>query len=454
MRRLLIALTVLAAVAARASAPIPAAPAPAPSTAFVLAGGGWGHGVGMSQWGAYGQAKAGRDYRQILGHYYRGTEFGTAPASVLERVRVLVRDDLASVTVASALAVFDGTGKRHVLPVGPVTIGPTLQLPVGKDGKPVAVPGPVTFRATPGEYLSVADKQYRGDLRVAKVGSRLQLVNIVGLEAYLLGVVPGEMPEDWPLEALKAQAVAARTYTLAHLLTGKGYDLNSDWRSQLYYGVRAEAPGTTQAVKETRGQIVTYEGKPAQTLYFSSSGGRTISALDAFGFDLPYLVAVDDPWDETSPNHTWATKLLTGGQLAKQFGLRESVEDVIYVSGTPGKPAVVRLATVGGGSTDVRLADVRARLGLKSTGFRFGVLRLDRPAVPAEDVVRLSGVARDIAGPVLEQRAPSGAWVTVKRLVPATNGTFTVKLKLTGTTVYRLAAGGLGGPPLTVRVAA
>jgi stage II sporulation protein D len=238
-------------------------------------------------------------------------------------------------------------------------------------------------------------------------------------------------------------------------LSGKSYDLTSDWRSQLYYGVGSEAPGTTEAVKETRGQIVTYEGQPAQTMYFSSSGGRTISALDAFGSDLPYLVAVDDPWDETSPNHVWPTQLVTGAQLAEQLGLREAVEDVTYVPGSPGKPAVVRLTTAGGATTDVRLSDARSRLGLKSTSFRLGVLRLDRPAPSTGGgVLRLTGVARNIADVMLEQRGSSGAWVTVKRLAPAPNGAFVIKLKPSGTTVYRLAAGGLAGPPVTARVTA
>jgi stage II sporulation protein D len=454
MRRLLVALAVLAAVATTASTPTTAAPGS--SIAFVLAGGGWGHGVGMSQWGAYGQANAGRDYRQILGYYYRGTELGTAPAGPLDKIRVLVGSGLGSVTVSapSAIVVVDDAGERYRLP-GSASLAPTLELPVGKNGKVVALPGPLTLRATGGANLAFSGKTYRGDIQVSKAGGRLQLVNVVGLEAYLLGVVPGEMPKDWPLEALKAQAVAARTYAIGHLLAGKSYDLTSDWRSQLYYGVGSEAPGTTQAVKETRGQIVTYDGKPAQALYFSSSGGRTISALDAFGADLPYLVAVDDPWDETSPNHVWPTQLMTGAQLARQLGLDEAVEDVTYVPGTPGKPAVVRLTIVGGKTADVRLSDVRARLGLKSTGFRLGVLRLDRPApLSAGGVLRLTGVARDIADVELEQRGSSGAWVTVKRLAPSANGTFAIKLKITATTVYRLAAGGLAGPSVTVRVTA
>ena len=176
--------------------------------------------------------------------------------------------------------------------------------------------------------------------------------------------------------------MAARTYAVRGLVEGRAFDLYSDWRSQVYYGVGSEAPAATRAVRETRGQILTYEGKPAQVFYFSSSGGRTLSALDVFGTDVPYLVSVDDPWDEASPNHRWATQLLSGAQVAKRFGLTGVVADASLVPGAPGKPAVLRLTTAAGGTSDARLSDVRARLGLKSTGFRLGVLRLDPPAAP------------------------------------------------------------------------
>ena len=427
-----------------------------PATVFVLSGGGWGHGVGMSQWGSFGQARAGRDYRQILATYYRGTEMGAAPAPLLDRVRVLVADGLAKVTVTNVAAVFDGAGTRYPVPEGTISTGPGLKLPVGVDGTQVALTGPVTIRAAKGAFLAYGDKEFRGDLRVANVGGRVQLVNVVGLEAYLLGVVPGEMPKDWPIDALKAQAVAARTYAVGHIVRGKPFDLYADWRSQVYYGVASEGPGPTRAVTETRGEILTYDGAPAQTLYFSSSGGRTISALDAFGTDLPYLVSVEDPWDAVSPNHAWPAQLLTGAQLAKRFGLKDAVADVAYVPGTPGKPAVLRLVTADGSTADARLAEVRARLGLKSTSFRLGVLRLDRPAPlrGANPVLRLTGVARDLSDVVLEQRGPSGSWVAVRRVAPAADGTFAVRLRPSGTTVYRLSADGLGSPPLTVRVVA
>ena len=452
MRRLLvIAGILLAAVVGAASG------APKPSeTAFVLSGGGWGHGVGMSQWGAFGQAKAGRGYAQILDHYYRGTELGTAPAPLIDKLRVLVAANLGKIAVSSsaAIVVIDGTGQKHRLP-GEVVVEPSLELPVGKGSVPVALSPPLTFRPTAGANLVHGGKGYRGEFQVTKAGERLQLVNALGLEAYLLGVVPGEMPKDWPLEALKAQAVAARTYAVAHLVNGKGFDLYSDWRSQLYYGVSSEAPGPSQAVRETRGQILTYEGKAAQTFYFSSSGGRTISSLDAFGSDFPYLVAVDDPWDEESPNHAWAT------QRPERVAAREAVRPSGGRRGRDVRRGHARQARRRPARDDRRRRDGRAaeRRPREARSQVDGLPARRPPARPSGRVAAEGRRAAHGRRTRRQRRGPraadaAGSWVTVKRLAPAADGTFAVKLRLAATTVYRLAAAGLGGPPLTVRVAA
>jgi len=453
MRR--IALAAVLALTVATAAVTTSSAAPPPATAFVLAGGGWGHGVGMSQWGAYGQAKAGRDYRAILGHYFRGTTLG-ASAAVPETVRVLIAEGTGSVSVSSSapIVVVDGTRATHRL-AGSVAVDAKLRLPVGPKGAMKAVPGPLRFQPTAGATLLYGDRQYRGAFDVRRVGDALQLVNAVTLEAYLLGVVPGEMPRGWPLEALKAQAVAARTYAVRKLVAGRTFDLYADWRSQVYYGIGAEAPDTSRAVRETKGQILTYDGRPAQVFYFSSSGGRTLSALDVFGSDVPYLLSVDDPWDEVSPHHRWPSRLLNASQAAKLFGLGESVADATIVPGTPGRPSVLRLTTAGGSTSELRLSDVRSRLGLKSTGFSLGVLRLDQPPVAAKGKpVTLTGAARSLIGAVLERRGPGGVWSVVEHLAASESGAFTVTLKPERTAVYRLSAGGLAGPAVTLRVSA
>jgi SpoIID/LytB domain protein len=455
MRRL--ALTVVAALAwlATTAGTSVAATAPASTPMFVLAGGGWGHGVGMSQWGAFGQAKAGRDYRTILSYYYPGTTLGPSPTPVPSKLRVLVADGLSSVTVTAkaAIAVVDAAGTRVRVP-SPFTLGAGLVLRRGS-GPPSSLQSPVTLRAVGGGRLTVGDKTYRGALRVVKADGKLQLVNVVSLEAYLLGVVPGEMPKDWPLDALEAQAVAARTYAVANIVTGKSYDLYSDARSQLYYGAEVEAPGPTRAVTQTRGQILSYDGAPAQTFYFSSSGGRTLSALDAFGVDLPYLVSVDDPWDALSPNHQWDSQVMSGAKLGQRLGLGAAVSDVAYQPGTPGNPAALRFTTTAGSVVE-RLADVRNRLGLKSLEFKLGVLRLDDPSdgPRAPGVVRFTGLARSVSDVKLERRSPSGEWVSVARIAATPDGTFAIRVRVASTTAYRLSAGDIAGPALTLRIVA
>ncbi len=428
-------------------------------TAFVLAGGGWGHGVGMSQWGAFGQAKAGRDYRTILAHYYPGTTLGPSPVTVPAKLRILVVDGASAVSVTSpgGIAVTDAAGTRARLG-GQLTLGPKLVLPNGgnrTDAKPGPLVAPVTLRAVGGGALVAAGRTYRGSLQVLVSGRKLQLVNVIALETYLLGVVPGEMPKDWPLDALKAQAVAARTYAVANLVKGRAFDLYSDARSQVYYGADAEAPGPTRAVTETRGQVLSYDGAPAETFYFSSSGGKTLSALDAFGQDLPYLVSVDDPWDEASPNHRWPTQVLGAQELARRLGLTGAVTNVAYEAGSPGTPAAIRVTTSAGTTAERRLSDVRNRLGLKSLEFTLGTLRLDRPAAAAgRGAVRLTGLARDVADVVLERRTGAGAWAQVARVAPTADGTFALRVRVAATTSYRLSAEGLAGPAVTVRVAA
>jgi stage II sporulation protein D len=284
-------------------------------------------------------------------------------------------------------------------------------------------------------------------------GTTLQAINVVGLEPYLQGVVPGEMPRGWPLEALKAQAVAARTYATVSLVKGKPFDLYSDWRSQVYYGVEEEAPSTTRAIRETRGQILTYEGLPAQALYFSSSGGRTRSAIDAYGTDVPYLVAVDDPWDDVpgNPNHRWAPTALGDVKLAAALKLAGRVVDATTTLGTDGRPVDVTFTTAAGIVTKLTARDVRTRLGLRSTSFRIGVLRLDPLQAPTGGrPYRLEGLARDVDEPRLEKRAADGSWQQARKIAAREDGSFRVFVRPGVTTTYRLTGTGVAGPLVTV----
>ena len=221
---------------------------------------------------------------------------------------------------------------------GEITVKPDLRVVV--DGKPTRLPGPLAFLPGKGALLQLDGKEYRGEIRLAVVSGALQVIDVLGLDAYLLGVVPGEVPKEWPTAALQAQAVAARSYALASIVKSRPFDLYSDTRSQVYYGVSAEAPTTTAAVKATRGEILSYAGKVATTFYYSSSGGRTASSKDVFGVVTPYLQARDDPWDTLSPYHRWAPRSFTAATLGQAFRLSGPVVDVQVAPTESGRPAV------------------------------------------------------------------------------------------------------------------
>lgn len=161
-------------------------------------------------------------------------------------------------------------------------------------------------------YLSVAGSQYRGDivLELAK-DKTITVINEVKLDDYIGGVISEEMSPDWPMEALKAQAVAARTFAVYSLgiHNEDGYDVCATTHCQVYGGIESESPMGLRAVSATRGEILTYQGKPIYAAFHSSSGGMTAGSEEAGGTALPYLKPVRDPKDAVSPNHHWEVSL-------------------------------------------------------------------------------------------------------------------------------------------------
>lgn len=150
----------------------------------------------------------------------------------------------------------------------------------------------VVLRPDKTGFVSVKGKWYRGKLMIKNIGGKLTVINDVELEDYIKGVVPSEMPSSWEFEALKAQAIAARSYALANL--GKqakyGYDLKDNTEDQAYGGASAETNNTTRAVEETKGLVLTYDMKIIPAYYSASAGGMTNT--DAWGSNLPYLHSV------------------------------------------------------------------------------------------------------------------------------------------------------------------
>jgi stage II sporulation protein D len=421
--------------------------------AIFVSGHGWGHGIGLAQYGAYGYALHGWSFDRIVAHYYPGTTLGQ---SDLNHVRVLLAPHAKRVVISSPspFVVRDGKGKKHKLPAGEQAFGPGLKLKLAADKKPKALPGPLFF--IPGtDPLSLGSKAYRGSLRVKKVGGSLEVVNLVGLEPYLWGVVPSEMPQRWPAEALAAQAVVARTYALAHLQKGGDFDLYNDTRSQVYGGIGAEAQNATDAVNETSGQVVDYDGQLADTFFFSSSGGKTANVQDVWpnADPVPYLVSVPDPYDTLSPYHDWGPLKFGAATLAKRLHIPGRVTDFRANVSSSGRVRTVTFVGSSGQRT-VTGAAVRSALGLRSTWFHFGLISLSNPAgtVVYGSSATLSGVARGVSKVTLESRAYGGTWKRVARLA-VRNGAVAPVVQPTVTTDYRLQSGGFRSASVRVPVA-
>ena len=231
----------------------------------------------------------------------------------------------------------------------------------------------------PGQGIAAADavdgalvlqtRPYRGRLQVLLDSGRLRIINHLDLEDYLASVVGSEMPASWPQQALRAQAVAARTYALKQRRPAEPFDLRATVASQVYRGMDAETPSTREAVQATRSQVLTYGGELIQAVFHSSSGSATEDSGAVWSRQLPYLVSVPD-FDRSSPVSEWTLRF-TPSQMRRLFPETGGVDrfEVLSLSAT-GRLRQVRVA----GPLGQRLysgSDLRKILGLRSTLVRF-----------------------------------------------------------------------------------
>jgi stage II sporulation protein D len=357
-------------------------PAGAASADYVIDGRGFGHGVGMSQYGAYGYAlQEGRDFRWILGHYYPGTNVGRVASA---RMRVVLRDTrvpkVCGATRARAaggrtLRLRDtrvyafsayGAGKVRVVDT---SNGRTR----AKLTAPVRVTGGASTCVRGAAINGVRNGFYRGTMRIERwEGRRLLAVNDLGLETYLWGVVTAEMPASWAAEALKAQAVVARSYALRGRRSDRAFDLYPDTRSQVYLGIAGETAAAVAAARGTRALAVRYGVEIAQTFFHSTSGGRTAGAVEGFGggFEVPYLRPVEDAHDDISPVHTWQVRLTDRDMERKLKEVRLGALEDVEVTATGETGRVSEVDVVGEeGTIGISGQELRRLLGLRSHWF-------------------------------------------------------------------------------------
>lgn len=338
-------------------------------SAWVVKGRGFGHGVGLSQYGALGFAKQGRAAGAIVRHYYKNVRI--RPANT-RNLRVLITSGVSSVPFTGATR---ACGKQ---------LKENRTYSFARNGSRVIVRRPNGSRLTGcgsegaarggGSVRYVGVGAYRGALLARAVGSSLYAINRVGIEGYVRGVIPNEVPTSWPQAALRAQAIAARSYALASRLNGNGYDLYDDTRSQVYGGRSSETVRTNKASKATARKVIKHGGKVVAGYFFSSSGGRTENSEFGFsgGSPRPYLKSVRDPFDNVSPHHRWRLRFTNAQMAASLSGLFQGKLRRIRVLETGRSPRIVRARVVGSKGSSVVSGDtLRFRLGLRSSWARF-----------------------------------------------------------------------------------
>ena len=440
-----------------------AVPTAGAAVRHVVRGAGFGHGIGMSQYGAYGYALKDRGYEAILSHYYTGTRLGTAPS---RPVRVLLQPSDPYIRVRGASSV----GGESINPratyvaresAGRVRVSSAGGRRVGSFGTGASFEGPGALRLLGPALNGISSGLYRGEIELRTEGAGVTAINVLDIDSYVRGVVAGEMPSSWPLEALKAQAVTARTYALATRKTTGLFDQYPDTRSQVYRGVTGESVRSDAAVRGTAGRVLTYGGEPAVTYYFSTSGGHTENVEFSFVGSLskPWLIGVPDPYDTQSPYHRWTatfsarsldSALEAPGRYRGVKVLRRGVS-----------PRVVRARVIGtGGSRILTGPQIRAALGLRDTWFTFVRVsasalgpRLARLSVSGAFVTKPALAGRFTPAPrsgmlQIERRA-DGAWNRVGRTRVDDSGAYRVSVRWAGT--YRVRAGRVAGPAVHVR---
>lgn len=238
----------------------------------------------------------------------------------------------------------------------------------------------LTIRPSGAGELALDGRRYRGALELRHKGGGLTAVNIVPVDGYLRSVVPEEMPVDWPAEVIKAQSVAARSFALASRgrHASEGYDLCTTTHCQLYTGTAAEKSASNAAIKATRGEVLTYGGKPIEALFHTDSGGMTENSEDVWGSHVPYLRAAKDtpaktmPWTKTISRADLERKLAAKGH---DIGKIRSIALSPLAIGRSAKDRTasgrVKTMTVKGTKGTVTLSGTtwRSLLGLKSTLF-------------------------------------------------------------------------------------
>jgi len=286
-----------------------------------------------------------------------------------DTIRVLVIDNAQAVSIKGA------------------SFGAGEPLDIRMDGAGAMVNGSLAqlpLRLEPaGEFIYIDGRPYRGSLVVHAAQSHLMVVDELPMESYIAGIINNEISSKWPVESIKAQAVIARTYAIFQREKKKDalFDIEGSVLGQVYSGAGAEDGAATDAVRQTRGEILEYNGEPALTVYHSNAGGMTEAASDVWQRDFPYLRRVKSPYDKGAPRYAWELAI-EGKELVEK--LHSAGFDLSLFDGGPysisplvitrsGRVKQLAVKDAAGRRVVMRGEDLRKALGysaLRSTRFK------------------------------------------------------------------------------------
>lgn len=417
------------------SVPAHADAAVAPKSSQVtIVGAGWGHGKGMSQYGAYGAATKGLNYKEIVAFYYPGTTLEELPSG--NQLKVLISADTDGILhfrPVAGLRVRDSAGVTVSLP----TADKYRKWRILKSGGKRVLQY-LTSTSKYANYTNKLDRSrlwlventrtgtvklampdgstrtYRHKLALKFTSTGARTVNYVTMESYLRGVVAAEMPASWAIEAVKAQSVAARTYAAKLRSTvsdSAAYDLCDTSACQVYRGVAGEYDASDKAIAATENKVVEYKGKLALTMFSSSNGGWSASG----GPDYPYLKAQKDPYDGVKRDQSWSVTL-SSSRIQRAY---PGIGTLKYVQVTDrdgdgtygGRVEMVKIAG-SKGSVSVNGGSFKSKFGLKERLFKFvGGTSTDTTSTTSANYLRwqeLGGADNAIGSPVGEEKAVAG----------------------------------------------
>ena len=314
-----------------------------------------------------------------------------APAQASLIMRVAIEEGVERVKVGSSTAavIRDGMG-RAIAEIEP-SAGFAAQLQAGKISMGQWIAGQIWIEPKGDGYVWIGDRWYRGRTQLVPHKGGITAVNYVDLEQYLYSVLGAEMDGSWPHEALKAQAVAARSYALheRQLSQNDFYDLSDTQASQVYKGLQSESMGTYAAVDATEGQVLTYDGEIILAAYHSSSGGHTENVEDVWSYALPYLRAVPD-FDQDSPVYQW-TETFSQAQMRERISGVGNILAITPERATSHGSAIAVKVSGDAGMKVVSATDITQALGLKSTRFTITPQKAGEGQVPTAFQIKGKG---------------------------------------------------------------